>query len=156
MSQTGFTKLPLSPGEFLAAQHRFLRAMYYDNHKVDIGGQLDAGQYATAAVLSVAALEQGIAVYLLTRGQTGLNAQNLWAMFRRERGHDDAIFDEAMELLFRNPLTDDEVRLYANDCIAFVEHRLGVQAGGYHSKESFAGYVADIEGIGRLVRLVAI
>lgn len=148
-------KETLSPGQFLAAQRRFLHLMYYDNHKVDIEGQLACGQYATAGLLARMALEQGIAIYILRLGELGFDRQNAWPIFRRVCG-ENALFEKAARLMFRNPMTPEEVRSYAEDVFDFVEHSLDIHAAGYHSKESFDGYALNIEGITRLAALVKI
>lgn len=145
---------PLSPGEFLATQRRYLQIMWLDNCRVDIQGQLASGQFATAALLARAVLDRGIAIYLLERGEAGVNCQNLWAMFRRVAGRRSRLFTDATRLVRCNPDTDDDVRSYAAACMEFVERRLGVDAEGYHSKESFAAYISAVQGVGRLASLL--
>lgn len=144
----------LSPGEFLAAQRRYLQIMWLDNCRVDIDGQLTSGQFATAALLAQSALTRGIAIYLLQRGESAVNQQNLWSIFGRVTGRRSRLFVDAIGLTRRNPDSDDEVRRYAAECIEFIERRLGIEAGGYHSKDSFADYVSAVQGIGRLASLV--
>jgi hypothetical protein len=155
MSETSvITRQPASPGEFLAAQARFLHMMYYDNHKVDIIGQLSHGQYATAALLGRVALERGMVVYLMMHGEAaGLTDHNVWTRFRRAYGS-TPLFADALALAFRNPMTEDDARAYATDCLQFVETRLGIEATGYHSAEAFASYTDNVKGIGRLAGLL--
>lgn len=153
-SSPPLVKQSFSPGEFLAKQRRLLQMMYYDNHKVDIEGQLAAGQYATCALLARVALERGIRVYLLDRGETGALDHNVWALFRRVAGPRSQLFRAATTLLHRNPSADDETRAYAEDCVRFVETVLGVEPMGYRSEASFDVYAATVQGIGRLAGLL--
>lgn len=143
-----------SPGQFLVAQRRYLHLMYYDNHRTDIEGQLAAGQISTAALLGRLALEQGILVFLLGKGTCGLNATNVWCVLKQAESENTAIFEKAVELAVRNPITLEETRTYIDDCIAFVETRLGVSRSGYHSEASFEQYVQQVKGMGRLIALV--
>jgi hypothetical protein len=147
-------KQPTSPGEFLAAQQRYLHIMYLDNHAVDIDGQLAHGQYATAALLGRVALERGIVIHLMLRGlAAGLTDHNVWTRFRAACGT-DPLFSDALTLAMGNPVTEEDSRTFARDCLTFVRERLEIEASGYHSPEAFADYTESVKGMGQLVRLV--
>jgi len=148
-------KQPLSPGEFLGAQRRFRLEMSYENQMVDIDGQLENGQYATASVSARSALEEGLIIHLLVRGDVGVTGSNVWTILRRRYEEDGPVFRAARALFFRNPMTLDEVREYARDCRAFVESTLGVSPSGYRTPESFSDYKRNVKGIQQLARLVS-
>jgi hypothetical protein len=148
-------KESLSPGEFFASQQRFLALMIFENHLVDIRGQLEAGQVATAALISRMALQRGVLAYLLERGGTGLSIDNVWAAFRVFCGADSDLFARAEALLVSNPDSDADVRFFAEQCIEFVTSELKVSGLGY-TEASFERYKAHTRDLAHLARLMKV